>query len=456
MKKTSLYIGVDVGGTKIRASLTEESGAILASHKSRTPRQQIADVVIEAIEDAIKVLLQKKNISNDQISAIGVALPGVVDTEKGIIVVAPNLGITNVDLLSRLTSTFQTPIVLGNDCNLGALGEKWLGSAKNAKSVVSILVGTGIGGGIVFGNKLWTGSRESAAEIGHIVMEIGGPRCNCGNRGCLESLASRTAIERDIRQAVSSGRKTILTELLEGGDLSLIRSGVLKQALNKNDELVTEVMKKLAQVLGYACITVRHLIDPEVIVLGGGVIEACGSFVLPIVQEIVDSDKLAGARKTGPVLVSALGNDAVVLGAVALARIACNRNPFDKKYHVEPKYPKINDLGDGKILIGDKRYDGDIYVLVNGKVKSRKKYSEKERRISSHAIATKELEKICSGGPEVVFIGTGQLGRVEVDDETRIFFQQRAIQCRALPTPTAIEAYNESKTRRAILLHTTC
>ena len=228
------------------------------------------------------------------LTAIGVAVPGVVDPETARVVVTPNMNLTGVALGSYLEARFKVPVVLGNDCNLGALGEAWLGSSRQASSAIAILVGTGIGSGIVRKGKLWRGARESAGEIGHIVMQIGGPKCGCGNQGCLEALASRTAIERDLRQAVAAGRKTALSSLLQG-DLSLIRSSTLRKALESEDELVTEVMRRASEVLGYACLTVRHLLDPEVIVLGGGVVEACSQFMLPIVEHIVGCDQLPGA-----------------------------------------------------------------------------------------------------------------------------------------------------------------
>ncbi|MCK5270570.1 MAG: ROK family protein, partial [Sedimentisphaerales bacterium] len=157
-----------------------------------------------------------------------------------------------------------------------------------------------------------------------------GPLCGCGNRGCYEAMAGRLAIERDIREQVAKGRQTVLTEILDG-DLSRIRSGALKAALSCEDEVAMEVVQQAAEVLGYGCITVRHLLDPEVIVLGGGVMEACSDFILPIVEKIVASDKLTGAREGGKILLSMLGDDAVVLGAVALARRKVGRNPFKTK-----------------------------------------------------------------------------------------------------------------------------
>ena len=201
-------------------------------------------------------------------------------------------------------------------------------------------------------------------------MQIGGPMCGCGNHGCLEALASRTAIERDIRAGPGRpGGTSMLTEL-SGGDLSVIRSGAIRKALKAEDPLVTDILHRAAETLGYACLTVRHLIDPEVIVLGGGLIEACSDYMMPIVENIVGSDRLPGARDGGHVLLSALGDDAVVLGAVALARKRVGRSPFKRRYRVGPTYPEIVRFSFGEIVVGEKAYDRDIYITVSGKVKS--------------------------------------------------------------------------------------
>ncbi|MHC4399775.1 MAG: ROK family protein [Planctomycetota bacterium] len=449
------YVGVDVGGTKIQASLVEESGRILRRQRSSTPRDGGSEQVVEAIEEAMEEVLRKEQLDWKDLTAIGMAIPGVVDPDAGLVVVTPNMNLTGVSIGPHLEGHCQVPVAVGNDCNLGTLGETWLGSARGTRSAVGILVGTGIGSGIVEEGKLWRGARESAAEIGHIVMQIGGPKCGCGNRGCFEALASRTAIERDLREAIASGKKSVIEEILEG-DLGVIRSGALRDALEAEDELVTDVIRRAAEVLGHACLTVRHLIDPEVIVLGGGVIEACGQFMVPIVDQIVTSDQLPGAREGGRVLVSALGDDAVVLGAVALARRHVRRSPFRAEYDVAPSYPQIVDVRFGQVTIGQETYSRDVVIRVDGKVRKRKKSLAKKAYGTSHVVGPEELARVCRGGPEALFIGTGHSGLVEVSAEARRFLSQRSIECCAVPTPELMEAYNDFPKRKAALIHVTC
>jgi glucokinase len=345
------------------------------------------------------------------------------------------------------------PVAIGNDGNLGAYGEAWLGSARNARSALGIWVGTGIGAGLVQKGRLWRGARESAGEIGHIIMQIGGPVCGCGNHGCLEALASRTAIERDIRTALAGGESSALVEL-SGGDLGVIRSGAIRKALKAGDPLVTGILHRAAETLAYACLTVRHLIDPEVIVLGGGLIEACSEYMMPIIENIVGSDRLPGARDGGHVLRSALGDDAVVLGAVALARKTVGRSPFKKRYCVEPAYPEIARFSFGEIVIGKKSHDRDVYIFVNGKVKARGKAFARCPD-SGHTITAEELEEVCKGGPEVLFIGCAKADQVRLADQAQHYLAQRSIRCEIHSAAQLVNAYNKSKTRKAALIHVT-
>ncbi len=450
--KDHLYQGVDIGGTKVQASLVRESGGILERERRTTPRTGGPEQVLAVIERVMEEVLKKGKISAADVTAVGIAVPGVVDPDTARVVVTPNMSLTGVAIGAHLESRFHVPVAVGNDGNLGTLGESWLGSARQAESALGIWVGTGIGAGFVQGGKLWRGARESAGEIGHIIMQIGGPKCGCGNRGCLEALASRTAIERDIREALAAGRGSLLGELT-GGDLSVIRSGAIRRALEAEDPLVTEVVRHASEVLGYACLTVRHLIDPGVIVLGGGVIEACSDFMMPIVENIVGSDRLPGARDGGQVLLSALGDDAVGLGAIALARKLVGRSPFKKRFAVAPVFPEIVRAGGGEITVGRKTFDRDVYIAVNGKVKNRDKSLAKEHEGSPQVIRPKELQKVCRGGPEILFIGAGKEGRIELTEQSQRYLSQRAIGFQILPTSQAAAAYNQSKQRKAALMH---
>lgn len=451
-KTERLYVGVDVGGTKIQATLVRESGGIAARERVASPRTGGAPKVLAAIEQAIGALLAKGGLEPVDVAALGIAVPGVVDPATGRVVKTPNMSLTGTDVGPWLEDRLGLQVVLDNDCNLGTLGEAWLGAAREAKSSYGILVGTGIGGGFVRKSKLWRGHRRAAGEIGHMVMQLGGPPCGCGGKGCLESLASRSAIERDIRQAVADGQKTVLTDLLDG-DLKIIRSGALKTALAQGDKVVMGVLRRASEVLGHACVAVYHVVDPQVIILGGGVVEACGDFMMPIVQEVVQTTRMPGVRDGSKVYLSALGDDAVVIGAAALARMAIGRSPFKKRYVRSPKYPQVQRGGEQEIAIGNKTYDHDIYIRVNGKVKRRKETHVKKLYGTAHRIGTEEVAKVCKGGPEILFIGTGRHNQKELTAEAENFLRRRAIEYQAMPTAEAIKAYNDCNRRKAALLH---
>ena len=322
------YMGVDVGGTKILAALAKPSGKIVASKRCSMPRQGGSAAAIAAITGLMSDLLDE-NGGVRRLEAIGLAVPGTVSSD-GTITFSPNTSLGGLKLRPRLEKRFGVPVEMGNDVNVGTMGEKWLGAGSAASSVVGIFVGTGIGGGIIIDNKLVTGWRGAAAEIGHMQMQLhDGPKCGCKAFGCLEALASRTAIEREIRRAIRGGAKSLLTELV-GKDLSRIRSGSLKKALEKKDRVVCDAMRSASEVIAKACINIRHLLDPELIILGGGVIEACGFFMMPIINRVLAADTLAAGTGLCKVVPSLLGDDAVVLGAVAMAQQAAGKKPLKK------------------------------------------------------------------------------------------------------------------------------
>jgi glucokinase len=313
------FVGVDVGGTKIAAGLVSPDGDILGWEKASTPRGKGAKEVMRVIVRAVRDVIADADLKPRGLRGIGIGVPGLVDAKTGLVIVAPNIDIAGYPIAAELTRRFGVDVAVGNDVNLGVLGESWLGAGKGVDDFVGVFPGTGVGGGVITGGKLLLGAHGAAAELGHIVLDPKGPKCGCGAHGCLEAYASRTAIERDVRAGVKAGEKSDIVAL-NGGKLDQIKSKVLARALRHRDPLVTRVMRAAAERLGDGLVSIRHCFDPELFVLGGGVIEACGDFLLPIVKKRLADDALF--RKVGSIRVSRsrLGDDAVVLGAVALAR----------------------------------------------------------------------------------------------------------------------------------------
>lgn len=313
------YIGLDIGGTKIAGALVAANGRVYNRVKVATPKRVNAKEIYACILDSIDELVVSSKVSRKQINGIGLGVPGIVDTHNSHILAAPNIALTGFPLSQKLKQKFRMPIAMANDVNAGLLGEAWLGAAKGYECVAGIFPGTGVGGAVLEHGRLVLGAQGAATELGHMIMDVHGPLCHCGNHGCLEALASRWAIERDIRKLIRSGRRSLVTKMTDG-HLTTIKSRVLKDALQKNDAVVKHVMSAASQNLGKASVSINHIFNPQAIVFGGGVIKACGFFMLPIIDRIVHADPFFKKFNACRILQSTLGDDAVMLGAVRLVQ----------------------------------------------------------------------------------------------------------------------------------------
>jgi len=313
------YIGLDIGGTKISGALVSASGKILTRTKTATPKKVNPKDIYNCVTDTIDELIHTGGIAPSLIKGIGVGVPGIVDTRNSRILAAPNIALTGFPLSASLKRKYHKRVVIANDVNAGLLGEAWLGAAKGLSHVVGIFPGTGVGGAVIADGKLLFGAQGAATELGHVIVSLDGPLCHCGNHGCLEALTSRWAIERDIRLAVKSGQKTIVSKL-NNGKLNMVKSRILKEALAKNDVVVKTVLTKAARVLGKTAVSLNHTFNPQAIIFGGGVIKACGYFILPIVTKELKADPFFKKFNICRILPSKLGDDAVMLGAARLAQ----------------------------------------------------------------------------------------------------------------------------------------
>lgn len=312
-------VGVDMGGTKILAAVIGSNGQIVSRCKGMTGADKGTDEVINRIAECISESIKKANLDQSQIRAIGIGAPGVIDSKTGIVIYAPNLRWTNVALKTALENRFEIPISVDNDVNLGTLGEQVLGAGKGVDNLVSIFIGTGIGGGIIVNGKLFYGANRTAGEIGHVILRPDGPKCSCGNRGCLEALASRTAISRYVRKAITQqGKKSILPELNKGS-LKLVRSRALAKAVEKGDRVTAKAIERAQYYLGVGVATVIGIVNPQIVVLGGGLIEAMGENFVSGVYDVAAELALPNAMNGVEVVSAKLGDDAGVIGAAVLA-----------------------------------------------------------------------------------------------------------------------------------------
>lgn len=312
-------VGVDLGGTKILAGVFDEKWKCLGRAKLSTKANRGSGNVIERVARCINDAIDECDLSLKQVRGVGIGAPGASDPQTGTVLFAPNLGWENVALKKDLEKLIQTPVFIENDCNLQALGvfEKEL--KGKPRQVVGIFLGTGIGAGIIIDGKPYSGFNRTAGEIGHMVLEVGGPKCGCGNKGCFEALASRTAMFRRIQSAVKDGQKTVLTDML-GPDLGDMRSGDLRKAIKRGDKFVEKVVEDAAEYTGIAVANIINLINPEVIVLGGGVMDALEDEMLAIVIETAHDCAMQGTDKGIEIVATKLGDDAGITGGAVLAR----------------------------------------------------------------------------------------------------------------------------------------
>jgi glucokinase len=319
--KPEYFVGVDLGGTKILAGVFDEKLACLGRSKMSTKSERGAEEVVERIARCARDAVDECDLDLKQVRGLGVGAPGAVDRESGRVIFAPNLQWQDLPLKKLLEKQLNVPVAVENDCTSATLGvfEKELQSKP--RYMVGIFIGTGIGGGIVLEGKPYYGANGTAGEIGHMVIQVGGPKCNCGSRGCFEALASRTAIFRTIHAAIKDGQKTLLTEML-GPDLTDLRSGDLRKAIRKGDKLVEKIVEDAAEYTGIAVANLVNILNPEIVVLGGGVIDALGDEMMAIIVETAEDYALSGTNKGVQILASKSGDDAGIIGGAVLARRA--------------------------------------------------------------------------------------------------------------------------------------
>ncbi len=318
--KNNCVVGVDLGGTKILAGVFNNSLDIVGTAKLSTKSQRGVDKVIERIARCVQDAVDEADLTLKHVDGVGIGAPGAVNFADGTVIFAPNMeGWKDVPLKKDLEKLLGVPVFVENDCNIAALGVYVTELKSKPTSMLGIFVGTGIGGGIVINGELYSGYGHTAGEIGHMVIEINGPKCGCGNKGCFEALASRTAIFQQIKAGVKNGEKTILTEML-GDSLEDMRSGDLRKAIRRGDKFVDRVIEGAAEYIGIATANLVNILNPEVVVLGGGVMEALADEMMSVIVETAKDYAMPGTMKGVDIVASKLGDNAGITGGAVLAR----------------------------------------------------------------------------------------------------------------------------------------
>lgn len=313
-------VGFDLGGTKMLSAIAMPDNSLVGRTKKRTASDHDAEEIVKRICKSIDKSLADANLKKTDIGAIGIGCPGPVDLEKGRLQQTPNMALGGFPLRKTLESEFGVPVVLENDVNAGTYGEFCFGAAKGFRHVVGIFPGTGIGGGLVLNGQLYHGAHGGAGEIGHMIINVGGALCGCGQYGCLEAHASRLSLSRDAAALAFRGQAPSV-ESQAGTDLAQMRSKVLREAIDDGDKAVITLVRRAAEFLGIGMANVVNILNPEIIVLGGGLVEALpADCYLKVAERSMRQHAMPLMGKRTKVAAATLGDDAVVLGAAQLAR----------------------------------------------------------------------------------------------------------------------------------------
>jgi len=318
-------VAVDIGGTKIMTAIFASDGKIMAKDVRPTLGVEGVNRVIERISSAIEGLLSDNNVKTSQTGAICIACAGGIDTGRGVVVTpSPHLpDWVEIPLADTIKKKLGISTYLINDASAAALGEHRYGAGRGVKNLVLLTLGTGIGGGIIADGKLYLGAVGGAGEIGHMTIDVNGPRCGCGNIGCLEILASGTAIAKNTVERIKRGEKSSLADMA-GGDLNNITTEAIGQAARNGDKLAREVIGRAAYYLGIGLVNTVNIFNPEMIIIGGGMAEL-GEMIIGPGRKMVAERAFSISARAVRIVTAQLGNEAGIYGAAAFALDSARR-----------------------------------------------------------------------------------------------------------------------------------
>ena len=314
----ALYIGIDLGGTNLRAGLVDEEGHIIGPvERAGTRAAEGPEAVMARMVELARRLLERPEAAG-RVRAVGVGAPGPLDSRRGLIIYTPNLpGFEDYPVAGRVAEATGLPTFLENDANCACYGEFWVGAGRGVSDMVILTLGTGVGGGMVLDGRLRRGPHDTAGHLGHIVVRPGGRPCGCGGRGCLEQYASATAVLRRYREL-----------LAEAGATPPRDTGTrqVAEAAARGEPAAQRAFREAAEALGWALVTIANTIDPELAVIGGGLAGA-GPLLLPPAEEILRRHALYPPRERMRVEKALLGDDAGIIGAAGCARTRYATSP---------------------------------------------------------------------------------------------------------------------------------
>jgi glucokinase len=311
---------LDLGGTHFRLGLADREGKLLTRYTALTHAEQGREEVIQRITEAIKRMVS--GVGLDAMLGMGIAAAGPLEPETGTLLTPPNLScLSHTPLKAIFEQELGIPVWLANDASLAALGEHRFGAGRGFSHLLYLTVSTGIGGGAIIDNKLFMGATGLATEFGHMVIDPDGPKCACGNYGCLEALASGSAISRMAREGISSGRLSAILSLADN-DLNKITAELVTKAAQSGDPLAKEIMERAGTSLGIGIVNLLHLFEPELVIIGGGVANA-GELLFAPMRKVIAERAMPDFRNRVKLVLSALGDASGLYGAVAWVLDKC-------------------------------------------------------------------------------------------------------------------------------------
>lgn len=310
------YIGVDIGGMSIKIGVVNEKGKIKISRSIPTEMEKGFEAMIRHMAETISDMCADINLDVNTIGGIGIGIPGIADSKKGVVAVAINIGWRNVNIVKELSKYFDLPISISNDANCAALGEQRFGSGTDFESIVFITLGTGVGSGIIYENKLIEGVGGAGAESGHMVIQMDGEPCNCGRSGCWESYASATALIKQTKRAMESDPDTIMHELYRKYGKVSGRTAFLAAA--SGDVTAQKVVDNYIKYIATGLISMGNILHPEAFIIGGGISHEGENLIRPLQRYLDNYCYTSGLNPPIKVVSATLGNDAGIIGAAAL------------------------------------------------------------------------------------------------------------------------------------------
>ncbi len=312
------FIGIDLGGTFIKFAAIDDERNVTSTFQLPTPQDGSSDAVIGQMLTGVRQLIDEESFSYDQIEAVGIGVPGPLDISAGITHAMPNIpGMERVPLREKISSQLKKPVFLENDANAAAFGEYMLGAGRGTSSMVLLTLGTGIGGGIVLDGKVLHGSHEMGAELGHMIVDSQGRQCPCGQRGCLEQYCSATNLSKAAQQTISSSdvESSLKQVLAEKGSID---ARDVNAAAKAGDAVAAEIWDQAARFLAIGCVNICRIIDPDRIILAGGMARAGEDLLGPVCSHFTSLHWHLTDQKTR-IMLAELGSDAGVIGAAGVA-----------------------------------------------------------------------------------------------------------------------------------------